>query len=181
MFRSSPQFPNWEPVYRDVFARFADAWSTGSLTTEEVARELADQLSAPISSVLSHIQALCRDVQLYRLPAQLLRSCHLPQALVTVNPDGFSRYVLPPLGLEAHLEAIVTSWEEGTLDKPQLCEVAVARLGLPRAGALLIDNVEQNVEQWVARGGRGYWFRGEAEMLSALGLELRELADACGL
>lgn len=83
-----------------------------------------------------------------------------PQAIVTVNSDLFSRFVVPNYALDSTFDEIVTSWEERTLDKAHLCEIALERLGgHDPAEGLLIDNIEANVEGWRALGGRAYLFR----------------------
>ena len=79
------------------------------------------------------------------------RSHEMPQAIVTVNPDLFTRFVVPNYALDTVFDTIVTSWQEGTEDKARLCEIALERLGgSDPAEALLIDNIEANVDAWRA-------------------------------
>ena len=87
----------------------------------------------------------------------------LPQALVTVNPDLFSEYVVPAQRLRAVFDVIVTSSAERTADKSTLCEIALRRLGFygRRSDALLIDNRFDLVEAWRNVGGAGYWFESD--------------------
>ena len=83
----------------------------------------------------------------------------LPQAIVPVNSDVFSRFVVPNYSLDSTFDVIVTSWEEHTMDKARLCEIALERLGgHDPAQALLIDNIEANVDAWRALGGQAYLF-----------------------
>ena len=50
------------------------------------------------------------------------------------------------------------------MDKARLCEIALERIGGDDpAEALLIDNVEANVDAWRALGGQAHWFRSDAE------------------
>jgi hypothetical protein len=97
-----------------------------------------------------------------------VRPCALPQAIVTINPDMFSDCVIPNYQLDKMFETIVTSWEEGTLDKSDLCDIALARLDgvAERSAALLVDNRIENVERWRARGGVAYHFTGDAAFAS---------------
>jgi FMN phosphatase YigB (HAD superfamily) len=79
-----------------------------------------------------------------------------------VNSDVFSHFVVPTYALDSVFDVIVTSWEEHTLDKARLCEIALERLGgSDPAEALLIDNIEQNVDAWRARGGQAYLYESD--------------------
>jgi len=87
---------------------------------------------------------------------------HLPQAIVTLNPDLLSDIIVPHYALDTVFDTIVTSWEERSLDKAQLCRIALERLGgHDPAHALLIDNIEANVDAWRSVGGQAYLFRGD--------------------
>jgi hypothetical protein len=59
---------------------------------------------------------------------------------------------------------------EGTVDKVELCERALARLGTPIEDALLVDNVRAHVDAFRAAGGHGYHFTDETTFA-------RDLAD----
>ena len=110
------------------------------------------------------MRSRCRDVSFFEHAWATARARNLPQAIVTLNADVFSRFVIPNYGLDEIFDVIVTSWEERTRDKARLCDIALQRLGgSDPAEALLIDNIEANVEAWRARGGQAYWFRGDEE------------------
>jgi hypothetical protein len=95
---------------------------------------------------------------------------------VTINCDIFSEVVVPALDLARRFKVIVTSWEEGIEDKAELCDIAMARLGLAnRAECLLIDNCEDNVAAWRARGGSGHHFVGEDAFCEQFAPKLRSL------
>jgi FMN phosphatase YigB (HAD superfamily) len=50
------------------------------------------------------------------------------------------------------------------MNKARLCEIALERLGGDDPGeALLIDNIEENVNAWRALGGQAYLFTGDDE------------------
>ena len=58
----------------------------------------------------------------------------------------------------------MTSWEEHTLDKARLCEIALERLGGDDPyEALLVDNIEANVDAWRSLGGQAYLFSSDDE------------------
>jgi FMN phosphatase YigB (HAD superfamily) len=141
-----------------------DHWNLGEITTEELLAEFAAELGCDAALLMAHCVDRCRDLRFYEHAWAAARAHSLPQAIVTVNSDGFSRFVAPSYALESTFDAIVTSWQEHTLDKAQLCAIALARLGgTDPAEALLIDNIEANVDAWRARGGQGYVFRGDEE------------------
>ena len=97
-------------------------------------------------------------------PYAFYRARHLPQAIVTVNPDLWSEVIVPLYGFDQTADVIVTSWEEATIDKGVLCQLAVERLGIGCAAssALLIDNKRANIDAWAARGGSGYVYTTDA-------------------
>jgi FMN phosphatase YigB (HAD superfamily) len=139
-------------------------WELGEMTTEELAAILAAELGIAAGSVIAHIQSRCGDLRFFEHAWAAARARTLPQAIVTLNPDVFTRFVSPNYQLESVFDVIVTSWEEQTRDKARLCEIALERLGgSDRATALLIDNIEANVDAWRALGGQAYWFRSDEE------------------
>src|SRR5205085_4662391 len=129
--------------------------------TEQLGAMLAAELGITTDAVMSHIEARCRDLRFFEHAWAAARARTLPQAIVTLNPDLFTRFVSPNYELDSVFHVIVTSWQEHTRDKARLCEIALERLGgEDPAAALLIDNIEANVDSWRARGGQTYWFRG---------------------
>jgi len=170
---------DWARVWTEVAGtELADRWNRGEISDREIVRAVAARLSLDEQAVRSHTRWCCSRIRFFELPWAVARRSSLPRALVTVNPDGFSDFVVPRYRLDEIFDAIVTSWEERTLDKGEMCLTALRRLGggiAPRE-ALLVDNKLHNIEAWAARGGRGYLFRGEAQFRSDLGGELRDLA-----
>jgi len=65
-----------------------------------------------------------------------------------------------PNALAARFDAIVTSWQEGTANKADLCQIALSRLpgAFKPQECLLIDNKRENVAAWERRGGRAVHF-----------------------
>src|SRR5262249_34628318 len=182
MWRGPPTVPQWREVWtRHVVGAVADAWHCGTLDMRTLARQLAAQLPMSADEISAHCAACCANIDLYATPWRIVRTCALPQALVTLNPDLFSSAVVPAYGLDALFDAIVTSWQERSLDKAHLCTVALERIGgsMERGEALLIDNKAENVAAWCARGGRAYVFVDEPTFASDLQGELVDLARAC--
>lgn len=155
--------PGWPEAYRQVLdgGDLADRWNTGSATAADVAAEFGRALGIPAGRVLAHMRACCRKVALYPDVMALAARLEAPQAIVTINPDIFSEVVVPACHLRDRFATIVTSWEERTLSKADLCDIAMSRLAgaVDREACLLIDNRMDNVAEWMARGGAAWHFQ----------------------
>ena len=164
-------FPDWPRVWVDV-ARGENEprWNLGDVDTEEIASVVGERLGMPLAGVMGHIDACCRGLRFFAAPRATALRCPLPQAIVTLNPDVFRRYVVPAHRLDEVFSVIVTSSEERTLDKTALSAIALERLDgrIDRNEALLIDNVPENVEAWERSGGAGYLYRDEASFAADL-------------
>ena len=168
MWPSPHSVPGWTARFQALIDTDLDErWLRGDMTTAEVAAIFASDLGTTAEELMAHIELLCADLQFYEHAWTVARERALPQAIVTLNPDLFSDLIVPNYALDTVFDEIVTSWQERTLDKAQLCTIALERLGGHDPGeALLIDNVSENVEAWRALGGRAYLFRGDTEFLA---------------
>jgi len=158
-------FPSWTDSYRALGASdLGSRWNRGELTFEEFATRLAGEVGMGFDDACAHMKRCCESVRFFEHAWETARAHLMPQAIVTINPDLFTRFVAPNYGLDSVFDTIVTSWQEGTEDKAELCEIARRRLGGSDPGeALLIDNIEANVEAWRARGAQAYLFVGDDE------------------
>ena len=156
--------PEWETVYRSFDHGFGDAWNTGAMDTIEFARAAAEHISLSPDAIVAHMRERCRHIEFFEFTYAFYKARHLPQAIVTVNPDLWTDTIVPLHGFDATADVIVSSWEEGTLDKGTLCGLAVDRLGVgcPAASALLVDNLQPNLDAWAERGGSGYLYTTDA-------------------
>src|SRR5690349_10635487 len=121
--------PGWTAAWRDVVGGpMGRKWEVGVADADGIARAVAQRCDIGADVALAHMTARCRDLAFF--PAAWTAACAraLPQALVTVNPDVFS-IIVEHYELDLVFDTIVTSWEEGTSDKTELCDVARARLG----------------------------------------------------
>jgi phosphoglycolate phosphatase-like HAD superfamily hydrolase len=156
---------------------------TNEIGCDQVAEQVSALLGMPYPRVMAHIRDCCCNIDFFDSVLETASNCPLPQAIVTLNPDVFSRYVIPAYQLDQVFPVIVTSWEEQTVDKSALCALALERLGgeLDIAHALLVDNLESNVRQWREAGGAGYLFRGTGSFsqdLESLLSTLRQPANS---
>ena len=176
-------FPDWSRVWIEA-ARgdLQEPWMLGEVTYEDIASRVATLLDTSLSETMAHIRHCCHGVRFFDAAIGAARRCSLPQAIVTVNPDVFTRFVVPHYQLDAMFPVIVTSWQEHTLDKADLCARAVERLEhrIEPGEALLIDNIEANVRAWEESGGLGYVFVGDAQFAVDLKSVLRELVGDGG-
>ena len=179
MLEAPPGVPRWPRVWSELAGgRLADAWNRGEISDREVIAAVAAELTLSRAEVEAHARWCCSRIRFFERPWTIARRSSLPRALVTVNPEAFSQFIVPRYRLRDVFNEIVTSWEERTLDKGELGLTALARLGgtiLP-SDALLIDNKAHNLDAWSSRGGRGYLFEGEEKFRRDLEGELRELA-----
>jgi FMN phosphatase YigB (HAD superfamily) len=164
MLASLPGAPDWPAAYGRVLGGgdLADRWNLGLATAATVAGELAAGIGVSRERVLVHMRQCCGDVAFYPDVMKLVAELNLPQAIVTINSDIFSEVVVPTYRLDDQFETIVTSWEEATLSKADLCDIAMSRLAVTvdRRSSLLIDNKLENVLEWRARGGVAWHFQG---------------------
>jgi beta-phosphoglucomutase-like phosphatase (HAD superfamily) len=161
--------PRWTECYRELAGgEFGHRWNCGTATSDDLATEMAARLGMLHKAVLAHVRRSSARIRFFDHAWTAARSRALPQAIVTVNPDLFRELVVPNYRLAEVFDAIVVSAEEGTESKVELCEIAMTRLGCVEVSeALLLDNIEANVEAWRSRGGAAYWFRGDEEFASA--------------
>ena len=165
MWPSPEGVPGWTALYQALPDSDLDtSWNIGETTTEELTAAFAAELGCTPELLMAHTKQRCGALQFFEHAWAAARAHTLPQAIVTVNSDGFSRFVVPKYNLESVFDVIVTSWEEHTIDKAQLCEIALARLGgNSYAEALLIDNIEANVDAWRALGGQACLFESDEQ------------------
>ena len=151
--------PEWMAVYQSFDdGGLGAAWSLGEIDTREFANQLSKRMQWSADAIVAHMSERCHHIEFFRETYAFFQARHLPQAIVTVNPDLFSQLIVPICDFEARCDAIVTSWEEGTIDKAVLCRLAIDRMGVSceNSAALLIDNQGANLEDWAECGGAGY-------------------------
>ena len=183
LWHPSEELPTWPVAFEPVFAIHGDDWNAGRITDAEFTNFMAERLDVPAEIVRSDLEQRCASIAFFEESLRVVQACPLPQAVVTVNPQLFSELIVPRYPIFERFEFIVTSWEEGSLDKAELCSVALSRFkaAFAPSAALLIDNVSENVRSWEQRGGQGYVFRGGNAINSDLSGELAHLGRVCGI
>jgi hypothetical protein len=165
--------PDWLEVYQSFDdGGLGASWNLGELDTRGFAARLSERMDRSVASIIAHLTERCNHIRFFEKTYAFFKARHLPQAIVTVNPDLFSEAIVPICGFAADCDAIVTSWEEGTIDKNILNRLAMQRMGLlddtcdggacENADALLIDNKQSNIDAWVGIGGAGYHYTNDA-------------------
>ncbi len=174
-------FPDWPEAWVEAArGELEEPWMLGEATCEDIANRVAQLLAMSLSDTMNHIRHCCTSIRFFDAAMEAARRCRLPQAIVTVNPDVFTNFVVPHYRLDDLFPVIVASWQEGTIDKTALCALALERFKgtFEPSEALLIDNIESNVRAWEESGGRGYVFVGDAEFAVNLKNVLPELSAA---
>lgn len=160
--------PRWPELYREFAAQndLADRWNTGAASWLDIAKWFAAELGEDVERVRCHMERCCKAVSFFPLVRALTDKRLLPQAIVTVNPDIFTLFVVPAYALDTKFDSIVTSWEARSADKAELCDLANENWGsrFSREECLLIDNRFDCVEAWRRRGGTAYHFRNEIDL-----------------
>ncbi len=171
---------NWESLFVEHIwnGEWGHRWFIGDLATEDVAQLLATVIDLDSDVILKHMIKRSKSITFFENAFNIAKSLNCPQAIVTVNSDIFSNVIVKEYSLHDYFTEIVTSWQESTIDKCRICDLALERLGITeRSDALLIDNIKDNVDSWVALGGKGYHFCGDEMLVSDNILENMILDD----
>lgn len=165
MFRDCDRFPTWTVVYGAVVREHLEAWETGRMSSAELAVHIAARLDAPPADVHAYMGELCRGLRFFPVVNEAMRRRRQrggTQALVTVNTDVVDDIAVH-YGLLDVFDLVVSSSHHGTVSKTELCHRALDLLGgLDPTDTVLVDNLPENVEGWIACGGQGYLFRDDA-------------------
>ena len=167
-------WPGWTGRYRSVVGDpgFAADWNSGAATVDDLVKRMCAGSPLTEGEVLDHIETICSQVTFFPsvVAAITLARGRIPQMCATVNPDIFTRWVVPAHRLDDLFDVIVTSWEEHTLSKVELAQAGLARLSqrIALADTLLVDNRSDNVEEYRASGGNAYLFINEAQFTEDL-------------
>jgi FMN phosphatase YigB (HAD superfamily) len=161
----------WHDTWNARFLEpgFVERWERGELDAPTLIADLASQFSAGPDLVRHHIQQRCQTIVfnsgvLEAVRRRRRRRCL--QALVTVNPDLFD-LIADHYELHELFDSVVLSAHEGTIDKVELCRIALDRLGGQEiSSALLIDNKAEQVRAFEQSGGHGYLFVDDTTFLA---------------
>jgi len=168
MLKELPGFPGWPKLFMvEIWdGELGNQWSRGDINAQQVAQHLATTLSTGAELAMQHMQRCSQNIDFSAVLRQFSLTQNIPQAIVTVNPDIFTEVIVPHYTLTKSFDPIVTSWQEKELNKADLCDITLERLSIERSSALLIDNMKQNIDEWVERGGKGYWYKDESSFIN---------------
>ena len=173
--------PSWRTTWEARFGEpgFADEWQRGEIGREALIEDLAERFAADAAAIRAHIRSRCEAVVFNPgiMKSVVSRSRRRrPQALVTINPDLFDD-IVEHFELSTLFDVVVLSAREGTIDKIELCRIALERLGgRDLESALLIDDVAEYVDRFKDEGGLGYRFVDDATFVRDLDAGLLPLS-----
>jgi len=172
--------PKWQSYYETFDDNdIVDAWNKGEISIAEFAEQVSSHLELPPNDIVAHMNKCCGNIEYFEHTYTIFKESRLPQAIVTVNPDIFTNTIVPAYRLDQYCETIVTSWQEGTVDKRVLCARAIERLGISCGNeqALLIDNRRDNIDAWRSVGGTGYLYTTDSQFLADIHSGIGELSE----
>ncbi len=84
--------PEWMEVY-ETFANdgLGASWNLGHIGTPEFAEALSPRMGLSAEAIIEHMHARCEHIQFFDSTYSFFKAKHLPQAIVTVNPDLFTQ------------------------------------------------------------------------------------------
>jgi FMN phosphatase YigB (HAD superfamily) len=104
-------------IQRQFFAASPEIltqWMRGQWSAETIAAEIARRTNVPEAELLAGLQESCERMQLYdaRLLAAVadVRQKGTKVVIATDNMDTFTRWTVPALGLEYHVDGILDSY-----------------------------------------------------------------------
>lgn len=177
MLRPPENFPDWPNAWNEIARGSAEHdWYVNEVTYEQIAARVSKLLGMSVADVMDHIRDCCTNIRFFDSVMIAAINCPLPKAIVTVNPDIFTKFVVPRYQLVKLFPIIITSWQEASEDKATLCAKALKKLGIREPGeALLIDNNAEAVRDWQNVGGQTYLFEGEDKFVANLKTSLKVL------
>ena len=177
MLRAPEKFPDWPQAWTEVARGSSEhAWYVNEVTCEDIAEGVSKLLGMSVTDAMEHIRYCCTNIRFFDSVMIAAINCPLPRAIVTVNPDVFTKFVVPRYQLDKLFPVIITSWQEASEDKETLCATALKKLGGREPGeALLIDNNAEAVRDWQNVGGQTYLFEGEDKFVADLNTSLKIL------
>jgi FMN phosphatase YigB (HAD superfamily) len=156
--------PEWEEVYDRVVDSRPDweaDWMLGRAPMTDLIPWLAAELPMTNQAVARHLRSVWQQIDWFPSSRDWVGRLngHVAQAVVTVNPTEFSG-IATACGLDPLVDVIITSADLESLSKVVMTEHARRLLGLKPgvARCLLIDNRQDNIDEFAAAGGHGYHF-----------------------
>ena len=136
-------------------------WMRGVYTSEDIHQKLVEDLKINYEFLWNIFVEDCRTMFVEKSvlgKIAKLRDRYIT-VLITDNMDCFDRFTIPTLGLDAHFDLIVNSYNEKTSknDNDGKLFLGVAqRAGVALSESILIDNSRKTCEIFQKLGGRPF-------------------------
>lgn len=110
-----------------------EPWMRGELTSEDVVGQVARSVDVPFAVAMEGFVASCKAMRLVSdevLPLIAeLRSHGMLIGIATNNMDSFTRWTVPSLGLDRHVDAVINSAVIGTVKRQRGADGSSAFFG----------------------------------------------------
>ena len=163
-------------------------WWLGNISSNDIVQHLSAALLIPPEYLLNNLKTHARKMTLNKALfdfSQAAREKGYYMAIVTVNSDVFTTDVVPGLKLDTYFDCIINSSDHTTIDKNTLCTIAMSKLDndLDFKDCLLLDDNEQNIQNFITLGGKGYtytndenfreWLQNNSDLVNGLSADMK--------
>ena len=145
----------------DANKEITDDWMRGMFTSEDIHQKLVKDLNIDHEFLWNVFVEDCRTMFIEK--SMLERVAKLRDrytvVLVTDDMDCFDRFTVPTLGLRAHFDRIVNSYNEKMLKNDnggKLFLDVATRVGSPLSESFLIDDSMKTCETFQNLGGKSF-------------------------
>lgn len=172
-----PECPNWhEFVQQRIFSNPAlvDRWMAGAVSLYAIAEELAPIVRMQVSDIVAFLELGCQNMNfneaVWRFAIRQ-RAAGRKTAIVTVNMDVFTKFVVPFHHLNDKFDIIINSFDYQEIDKTVLWAKAFEALGhgIGYSHSLLVEDGPKNVRRFRENGGYAYQYENDEKFLKWLG------------
>ena len=93
--RSEPEgIQGWSEVYTEAIHELGGRWNLGEISFRYLAQHLSASLGVSESAVMDHMRSRCCRITFFQTVYAAAKGSPLRKAIVTVNPDVFSVWVV---------------------------------------------------------------------------------------
>lgn len=159
----------YDVYYADPSAdNLLNQWMIGKISKNEIAKYLAEKSKFSEGQILNNLEYCCKNLKIFGKAMTFAKETtkNTKTAIVTINADIFSETIVPNYKLDESFTKILNSCQHQTLNKLELCKTALKELGdIPIEKSILIDNTNDNCEEFKQAGGSSYLFTDQKQFL----------------